>query len=49
MVNYVVSWFDRVSGRPLGVQYYEYKKDALAAVAHFVGRGYLVEITKPTF
>lgn len=48
MVNYVVSWFD-VHGWPLGVQYYEYKKDALAAVAHFVGRGYRVEITKPTF
>lgn len=48
MVNYVVMWFAR-DGRPLGVQYYEYKKDALSAVAHFVGCGYSVQIQKPTF
>lgn len=48
MINYVVSWF-AVDGRPMGVQYYEYKRDALAAVAHFVTLGYRVEINKPTF
>jgi hypothetical protein len=48
MVNYVVMWHDR-TGRPIGVQYYEYKRDALAAVSHFVSLGYSVEIQKPTF
>jgi hypothetical protein len=48
MVKYVVMWCS-VSGQPLGVQYYEYKRDALAAVSHFVGLGYHVEIQKPTF
>lgn len=48
MCNYVVMWY-AVSGQPLGVQYYEYKRDALTAVAHFVGQGYMVQIQKPTF
>ena len=48
MVKYVVMWYS-ASGTPLGVQYYEHKRDALQAVAHFVGLGYRVEIQKPTF
>lgn len=46
MIKYVVMWRS-ISGQPLGVQYYEYKRDAFAAVAHFVGLGYNVEIQKP--
>lgn len=48
MINYVVMWYSR-NGKPEGVQYYEYKRDALAAVAHFVTEGYTVQIQKPTF
>ena len=48
MTNYVVMWYSS-TGRPLGVQYYEYKRDALAAVAHFVGLGYQVQIQKTTY
>jgi hypothetical protein len=48
MIKYVVMWYGHL-GEPLGVQYYEHKRDALAAVAHFVGLGYCVEIQKPTF
>lgn len=48
MIKYVVMWYS-INGAPLGVQYYEHKKDALSAVAHFVSRGYSVTIQKPTF
>lgn len=48
MINYVVMWYSP-NGKPEGVQYYEYKKDALCAVAHLLGLGYRVEIQKPTF
>lgn len=48
MVNYVVMWYS-LNGKPEGVQYYEYKRDALAVVAHFLTLGYRVEIQKPTF
>ena len=48
MINYVITWID-VTGRPMGVQWYEYKKDAMQAVAHFVSLGYQVQIQKPTF
>jgi hypothetical protein len=47
MIKYVVCWYS-ASGQPLGVQWYEYKKDALQAVSHFVGLGYRVEINRPT-
>lgn len=48
MIKYVVMWYAS-NGAPLGVQYYEHKKDALAAVSHFVSRDYSVTIQKPTF
>lgn len=45
MTKYIINLYS-ITGKPLGIQRYEHKTDAMQAVAHYVTLGYRVEIHK---